>query len=624
MLRHIDGFDQFQGQSSQSLLTSLQAAGYAASNGIAMADGRKAGTHALELQVAAGTGGASWSARTNTIKADLYGVAANSQGRFVAVGEGGVATTSTDGINWAALVLGTNKNMRAIECNEGTYIAVGDNGAILRSIDGQVWSVRTPPTAGLNLADVACSGDRWLAVGSNGNAGAIIVSDDDGMTWANVVENPGAVGNLCVEYGDCWMVGGRNGQVLTSDTGLAFTSRPYGINTSVNDVAFYNGTWLAIHDGSIRRSIDKGVSWATAAAELIANSAFRTIKVSDGRWIVGGDFAQLYMSDDTATWTKPAIAGAAPLTIFDINTSSGAQIGWCLVGSRSGQVNSTALIYVSLAPPTTLTRTLVSTQSRVVIGFAHRATARGRIFSIKDVLNLDWPAGVEILGVRGASVPIRNTWYYYEIEIDKAAKKVRLFVNDTLDLTADLPDAAAAVTTYLMTWQAENGAVARIDDVYLLDSDITGGSTLTSRLKPISVPLRMPTEDVNVNWDGSDPGPHWTLVGLLPPSAASFVRSATSGEQDLYASDTPLPAGAGTETMPIIAVGVIALAQKSDLDNRQLGLVIGDVGNQSEVIDTSLSTTLEYSFGIFEKAPGDQPWTAENVESTPFGVAVRP
>ena len=623
MLRHIDGFDQFQGQSSQTLLTSLQSAGYAVSNGLAMADGRKAGTHALELQVSPGAGGSSWSARTNTTKANLRGVAANSQGRFVAVGDGGVAVTSTDSIQWAALVLGTNKNMRSIECNEGTYIAVGDAGTILRSVDGQVWSERSAPNAAINLYDVACSGDRWIAVGANGSAGAIIVSDDDGMTWANVVENPGQRGNLCVEHGDCWMVGGENGQVLTSDTGLSFTTRASGVTSPINDVAFDNGTWLAVTGSSVRRSTDRGVNWAVAANALTQIGSLNAIKVSEGRWIVAGDYAQMFVSDDTATWTKPAFTGTQN-HLYDINTSSGAQVGWCVVGARAGDVSSTATIYVSMAPPTTISRTLVSTQSRVVIGFAHRASARGRILAVKDLFNMDWPAGIEVLGQRGASVPIRNVWYYYEIEIDKAAKKLRLFVNDTLDLTADLPAAADAMTNYVITWQTENGAVSRVDDVYLLDSDITGGSTLTSRLKPISVPLRLPTADAVVDWDGSDPGPHWSLVGLLPPSPTSYVRSAISGEQDLYTSGTPLPAGAGTETMPIIAVGVIALAQKSDLDNRQLGLVVGEPGNQKEVIDTSLPTTLEYSVAVFEKAPGDQPWTAENVQSTPFGIAVRP
>ncbi|TKW80337.1 MAG: hypothetical protein DI543_00535, partial [Bradyrhizobium icense] len=244
-LKHIDGFDQFQGQSSQQLLTSLQAAGYAVSNGIAMAPGRKPNGFALELQVSPGAGGASWSSRTNTVRANLNAVAANQQGRFVAVGDGGNATTSVDGINWATLVMGTSKNLRGVECYAGTYIVVGDGGLIMRSVDGQVWSTRSAPNAAANLRDVACNGSRWIAVGASGTIGAIIVSDDDGMTWANIAENTGTQGNLCVEYGDTWVIGGSRGQVLTSPDGLNYTSRVTSTASDINDIAFDNGLWLA-------------------------------------------------------------------------------------------------------------------------------------------------------------------------------------------------------------------------------------------------------------------------------------------------------------------------------------------------------------------------------------------
>src|SRR5262249_45331074 len=152
----------------------------------------------------------------------------------------------------------------------------------------------------------------------------------------------------------------------------------------------------------------------------------------------------------------------------------------------------------------------------------------------------------------------------------------------------------------------------RVDDMYLLDDTSPAGETLVGRLSPIQVPIRMPTEDVHTDWTGSTVGPHYTLVGLLPPSTESFIRSNTSGAQDLFLSSAALPAGAGNPDTPIIAVGILALAQKGDIDNRQIGLVVGDVGNQNEVIDTAMSITPEYSYAIFEKAPGGVAWDATN------------
>lgn len=621
-LKHIEGFDQYQGQSGSVLLNSLASAGFAVSTGLAMAAGRKPGSFALELQVSVGAGGASWSSRNNTVRADLHGVAVNSAGRAVAVGDGGNATASVDGIQWNGIVMGVNKNLTAIKCHANTFIAVGDAGTILRSTDGVTWTPRTPPSATVNLKGIEWGDNKWVAVGAQGAVGAIFVSTDDGMTWSNVTADPGARANLSVRFGnDLWMVGGAAAQLLTSDTALAWTARTFaGTGADVNDLAYYNGTWLALDGRNVRRSADGGVTWTTAIADVIPAGVLRAIAVSNGRWIVGGDAGALRMSDDGTVWTTPQFVGGGR-TIYDLSVSSGA---WYLVGARSAGTTTTAMIFVSLAPPTLVTRTLTSAAPKVVIGFAHRATARGRIFSVAGLFNMDWPSGISILGTLGASVPIRNTDYYYEIVIDKTAGTLTLYTNDTLDLTVALPAAAANMTEYVMTWQAENGAVARLDDIYLLDSTTGPGAALVDRLKPISIPLRMPTADKAVTWDGSSPGNHFSLIGLLPPTQTSFITSATSGAQDLFTSSTALPDGAGEADTPIIAVGLVALAQKSDLDNRQLGLVIGDAGNQSEVIDTSLNITPEYSFGIFETAPGGTAWTKDNVLTTSFGVAVRP
>lgn len=624
-IKHMDGFEQYRGLAGAALLSALTSAAYAVTSGLAITDGRKIGTNALELQVSAGAGGASWSSRNTTIKADLHAVAANAAGRFVAIGDAGSGVATVDGITWTPVVLGVSVNMKGLKCHNSTFIGVGENGTIIRSTDGQVWTVRTPPNSTAILNDVEWGNGMWIAVGSIGSAGAIFVSTDDGLTWDNVTNNPGTRGNLSARYANgVFMVGGVGGQLLTSANGLVYTSRAYGSVADVADLGFDNGTWLGLAGQSIRRSVDNGITWTVAADTIIAAGVLLALAVSNGRWVTGANNGLLYMSDDTNNWTQPAFTGAGNRAIYDINTSSAANAGWCLVGARAPGSTGTALIYVSLAPPTVITRTLVSAVDKIVIGFAHRATARGRIFSIANLFNMDWPAGISILGQSGASVPIRSTWYYYEIVIDKNAQTITLYVNDTLDLTVALPAGGAAMTTFTMSWQAENGAVARIDDVYLLDADTAGGAALVDRLKPISMGLRLPTADVEVDWEPSSPGDHWSKIGLLPASPSSFVSSAVPSAQDIYSSSNALPEGAGTAEQPIIAVGLVALAQKSDLDNRQLGLLMGAPGNQIEVIDTTLSITPEYSMAVFEKAPGNVAWTPENVQSTPFGIAVRP
>lgn len=628
---HIDGFDQFQGQAASNLLGSLVSAGYTVSSGLAMADARSPGGYALELQVAAGTAGASWSSRTNNIKQDLHAIAANSASRFVAVGNNGVAVGSDDNVTWLPVILGVPANMRDIDVAGSTWIAVGTGSTILRSTDGKNFAVRPAPLPNMTLNSVATNGAGvWVIVGANGAAGMGFVSIDDGMSWSPLT-GMGARANLCVEYGaGVWLVGGTTGQLLSSNDASVFSPRTLGAAGTVNALGYAdNGHWLAATGADLRRSIDSGVTWAPLATAVLGTAVIvYSVEYADGRWVVAGAAGQIRYSDDEDAWTKPDFAGVAATTIYNITTLRGNRSGWAAVGALNAAqpvTTRTAIIYVALAPPTRVARTFRPAAGKFTIGFAHRSTARGRILSITDVLDMDWPAAVEIGEQVGQAVPARNVWYYYELVIDPVGLTADLYINDTLDLTVPLDPAVAEMTSFDVTWIAENGAVTRIDDVYMVDTSTPNSAQLVDRLGPIAIPLRLPRADVLTEWTPSSGTQHWPLVGLLPPSTESYIRSATSGAQDLFTSDTPLPDGAGSVDNPILAVGVIALAQKGDIDNRQLGLAIGAPGpTQLVAVDTVLSVVPEYSYAVFERAPGNLPWTVENTETTPFGVVVKP
>lgn len=627
MLHHIDGFDQFQGLTGTPLMSALAAAAYQVTQGMGMASGRHSGTYALELHESPGLAGESWSKRTNTVKSSLYGVATDGNGLWIAVGDDGTATKSTDTLSWTPVVLGISTALKDIIHVNGRWIIIGANGTILVSDDGAAsWSTRTSPIAGAVLNSIAANGSTVVIVGSNGATGMILLSTDKGDTWGTISTNPGNQPNLKVAYGGgTWVVGGNGGQIRTSPDATTWTTAALGVATPVTGLAFGDGVWMAPSGRTVRISNNNGATWGEVANTLGTSSGsnFTIIEYSAGRWIIAGGRGELMTSENRTDWfTRPLTGTTTSTQVADIAVSSGARSGLVTVGNLIGSgATATAMIYASLAPPTVLTHTLTSTASKVVIGFAHKATSRGRIMSIANLFELEWPGGLTILGQNSTAIPIRNAWYFYELVIDKTAKTVSLFVNDTADIVVPLPATVATMDTFVISWLAENGAVALLDDVYLLDNDTANGATLVDRLRPIRIPLRLPTADSDVNWEGSAPGNHAPLVGVLPASDSSYVRSAESGAQELFTSTTALPASA-TE---ILAVGVLALAKKSDLDNRQLGLAVGPAGpTQVEVIDTTLSVTPEYSLGIFEKAPGGSNWTVVSVLSTPFGVIVRP
>lgn len=624
MLRHMDGFDQFQGQAGNALLTSLTSLGYNPAPGMALVAGRHPSTWALELQVTAGSAGLSWSSRPNNINRALRGVCHNGV-RWIAVGDAGIAAISEDSVSWQPVVTGSTASLTGVAAGNSRAIAIGPTGTILVSPDGSSWSQIALPRPGIVIYDIDFAEGVFMLVGAEGTQG-IILRTTDGNDVEQVASNiPSPL--RAVAFGNgIWMAGGDNGVMRTSTdaTGNLWSPKTLQTGVSISGIAYgEEGVWLATQGRNVYRSITAGENWVIAAANLATtNESMTKIRYSSGLWAALTSGGRIFTSSDQLGETFTLrVSATSYISIYGLNFSKGALGGWVAVGRG----RDFAQIYVSVSPPTVLRRTFNSEAKRVVFSFAHRATARGKIFAIDGLLDINWPRGIEILGQEGAAVPIRNVWYYYELVIDKVNGKIELWINNHLDLTTTLPTAAQAMASYEISWQAENGATARIDDVVLIDSDPSGGSEIVDRIGPVQIPILRPTADVTTEFEVEPPGiPHFQAVGQLPPSTASYIRSAVSGKQDIFTSANPLPEGAGTEDAPIFAVGVMALAQKSDLDARQLGLRVGTGVDQLEVIDEELSTNWEYSLGIFEKAPGNADWDETNIEGLEFGVAVRP
>lgn len=626
-LRFVEGFGQFQGHTGVNLLASLTRAGYSVSRGVELVPGRHSGSYALELQVSPGSAGLTWSSRVNGAKSDLRAVAYGN-GKWVAVGNDGAIYVSADTITWTPAFNLALVNLLGVAYGNGKWVAVGGenlaNAKILTSEDGLAWTERLAPFKNADLKAVAYGDNRWVAVGHGHDGGGVIFISEDGETWGQV---DGAVNlplnDVIYHQNFGWVIVGNQGSVQRSSDGYVWTSADYGAAGNINSIAYDGSVLAAVAGLAFRKSLDGGATWMPASQ--LSNVQIYSLAAADGLWVAVGNNSSIYTSTDLETWTRRSVSGQVR-TFYAVAVSPAPNAAWVTVGQAVGasSANVAASIFVSMAQPTTISRSFRSAATRVVLGFAHKATTRGRIASIEGVCDIDWPSGIEILGQLGNAVPIRNTWYYYEIVIDKTAKVIRLYINDTFDLEVPLPPAAEGVTEFKVTWQVENGAVGQIADIYWLDNDSTDGALLTDRLKPIRITTRFPTEDVQTEWNATDQLPHWQIVGMPAGDMSKYVYSNESGATELFRSSDELPPLAGDQSMPILAVGLVALASKSDLDNRQLGFVIGDGATQREVIETEMTMDPKYSYAVFDRAPGSAGWSAELIEGMPFGVVVRP
>jgi hypothetical protein len=292
-------------------------------------------------------------------------------------------------------------------------------------------------------------------------------------------------------------------------------------------------------------------------------------------------------------------------------------------GQDTNSLGLKMTIQAGASTPPSFSRSVTSAATMVVFGFSFRGTtSRLRFVRIAGVIDLDWDSTTGKMAVGatlGQDVIILNAFWYIEIVIDKTANNVKVYANDTLQLTVALPGGVG--TVYTATWglsaSSSTAGTIEIDDLYVLDN--SGGQN-NARLGPIQIITRAPTADVTTQWTpvGST-GTHYSILAQLSPGAANapYLQANVDGKTDKFTSNVVLP-NANT----IFGVSVVSYARKGDLDDRKLGMTIGTAGGDVET-QVSLDTAFAYKQVIYEQAPGGVAWTQNLVESSTFGIIAR-
>ncbi len=285
----------------------------------------------------------------NILNAVTYG-----NGRFVAVGLGGVAATSLDGWTWQEQPTGSIPEgtiyytLSGVACGNGTFVAVGNGqtssglyGVILASQDGATWGeVPCPDVVGL-LDAVTWGGGQFLAVGYGfdpalGGFGAILTSPD-GTNWTaqqlmtSEELSTVAYGNgayvacsacdvtsltnaidwthqkfancpffLSVAYGHGTFVAVGNVEVCTSGDGYTWTnSWPPSQYMDAASISYAANAFVAVGDSGLIATLPDGSKWTFRA--LGTGNTLRGSAYGDGTWVVVGDGA-LLVSTNLSAW----------------------------------------------------------------------------------------------------------------------------------------------------------------------------------------------------------------------------------------------------------------------------------------------------------------------------------
>jgi len=86
--------------------------------------------------------GTNWDGATQELTPDTYNAVTFANGKFVAVGYGGITAISTDGTTWFNHGSGFSDALYAVTFNGDVFVAVGSGATILTSPDGVAWTKR--------------------------------------------------------------------------------------------------------------------------------------------------------------------------------------------------------------------------------------------------------------------------------------------------------------------------------------------------------------------------------------------------------------------------------------------------------------------------------------------------
>src|SRR6266404_377311 len=216
------------------------------------------------------------------------------QGRFVAVGGGGVIVSSRDGTNWTQQASPTSNSLACVTCFNDLFLAMGERGTILTSPNGESWTI-IPSNVTNTLSSAAYANGSFVIVGFQGT----VLQSYTGRSWT---KQPGISSSLylnSVTFGAGTFIAISSlGDVIQSADGLVWGGQP-SLSGYPSQVAYLNGRFI-IMDETMWSSPDGtnwGYTWVNPAPDAVIFTNGYYIGVG------GGGVVQVSTNGTNWSWT---------------------------------------------------------------------------------------------------------------------------------------------------------------------------------------------------------------------------------------------------------------------------------------------------------------------------------
>lgn len=307
----------------------------------------------------ASTDGINWT-MIDTLS-DGYEDVTTTDSGFIAVGNSGVVSESTDGGNtWVNIDLGSTHFTTAVTAGRTTFV-YGSNGAVYKNDDfvpSAAPDIVPTPLAvktrrsSFGAADVAFGNGRFVAVGGNAvnsssttSTGQSMVSVNGASWQLHDVPTPSGQGlrTLVFHNGVFYAFSSyfQDATLYVSIDGINWSKRKTYTFEYLSNVEYVNGLFIAVgRYGNIMTS-ENGFDWTVRVGGRNSSLQLKGVVFANGRYIAYSNLDYVMESTDGVTWTESYASyfksgvGYPGLSFYYIYTSGGKFYGYTSEGFHS-------------------------------------------------------------------------------------------------------------------------------------------------------------------------------------------------------------------------------------------------------------------------------------------------
>ena len=235
---------------------------------------------------------------------------------------GGDISKSSDAIHWESII-SNSPYMYALDYLNGLYIASGQSGFTIVSTDSIVWQPRTTTGEYCSRFGLAYGNGIYIIAGTNANR---ITKSTDTIHWENTSVDISNDWNSAIYANGSFLVGG-NGSLISSTDSIVWTLRTIsrndtGSGTTIeklhydNDINEYFA--VGISGGGIHKSTDS-IAWEGVGENDVVATTYYDIVSDDNLYLLQGTTRNYYISSKKSPGYGGGAGGSGAHTSFRID-----------------------------------------------------------------------------------------------------------------------------------------------------------------------------------------------------------------------------------------------------------------------------------------------------------------